>query len=102
MSDLEELRRKRLEQLQQKQQDIEEFQQQVETLENYVKQRLTKEALSRYGNLKSAHPEKAVRVLTVLAQVLQTGQLQTVNDEQLKDILTRMQEPKKDFKFTRK
>ena len=102
MNELEALRNKRLEQLQRQQQEQQEFQQQVETLEAYVKQHLTKPALSRYGNLKSAHPEKAVQVLTVLAQILQSGQLKNIDDEQLKDILHRMQPPKKEFKITRR
>ncbi|MBW3003537.1 hypothetical protein KY328_03170 [Candidatus Woesearchaeota archaeon] len=102
MNELEELRQRRLQELQKQQQDIEEFNQQVNTLETAVKQHLTKEALSRYGNLKSAHPEKAVQLLTILAQIIQTGKLQVIGDEQLKDILQRMEPPKKEFKITRK
>lgn len=102
MNELEELRKKRLEQLKNQQKEVEEFQQQVTALESFVKQHLTKEALSRYGNLKSAHPEKSVQLLSVVAQLLQSGQLKTITDEQLKDILLRMQPPKKEFKIIRR
>ncbi|MEA3429991.1 MAG: DNA-binding protein [Nanoarchaeota archaeon] len=101
MNELEELRHKRLEQLQQQQKEVEEFNQQISTLEQFVRQHLTKEALSRYGNLKAAHPEKAVQALTLLAQIIQTGKLPMIDDKQLKDILQRMQPPKREFKITR-
>ena len=62
MDELEALRNKRLEELQaqQNQQVNEQMQlaQQIDSLENLVKPKLTREALQRYGNLKSAHPEK--------------------------------------------
>lgn len=102
MNELDELRKNRLEKLQQQQKQIEEFNQQVETLEMFVKQHLTKEALSRYGNLKSAHPETAVQVLALLAQFIQAGKVSMIDDEQLKDILQRMQPQKKEFKIIHK
>ena len=79
-----------------------EVQQQIQALENLVKLRLTKKAMERYGNLKTAHPEKAVYVLTVLAQSIQTQDIKQITDEQLKDLLRRMEPKKHEFKITRR
>ncbi|MBW3015735.1 hypothetical protein KY330_04900 [Candidatus Woesearchaeota archaeon] len=102
MNELEDFRRKRLEELQRQQQEVQQLQQQIEALENYVKQNMTSEALSRYGNLKSAHPEKAVQVLGLLGQMLQAGRLDLINDDLLLSLLRQLQPPKKEFKVTRK
>ena len=99
---IEAIRQRKLEELQNAQAQQAEIQQQVQALENFVKSKLTKEALVRYGNLKTAHPEKAVQLLAVLGQLLQTQNIKQVNDEQLKDLLRRLEPPKKDFKITRK
>lgn len=110
MNELDELKKRRLEQLRsahQEQlkaqlQEESELQQQIEALEEVVRARLTKEALQRYGNLKTAHPEKAVQLLAVLGQAIQTGQLRhMVDDEQLKKILEKLSE-KRDFKIMRR
>lgn len=105
MEELEQLKKKRLEQMQSEQlqnfKEESEFQQQVEALEDIVRARLTKDALQRYGNLKTAHPEKAIQLLAVLAQAIQAGQIKQVNDDQLKFILGKLSE-KKEFRITRK
>ena len=44
-----------------------QMQQQIAQIEEVVKRVLTKEALARYGNLKTAHQEKAVQLLLVLS-----------------------------------
>ena len=80
-----------------------EIQKQFEALEQVVKQKLSKEAIARYGNIKAAHPEKAMQVITALAQLVQQGQIQeTITDDLLKQILLKLQEPKKEFKIARK
>lgn len=79
-----------------------EIQQQIQALETLVKPKLTKKALERYGNLKTAHPEKAVYLLTILGQSIQTQNIQQIDDAQLKDLLKRMEPKKHDFKITRK
>ena len=105
MEELEQLKKKRLEQMQSEQlqhfNEEAELQQQVEALEDIVRARLTKDALQRYGNLKTAHPEKAIQLLAVLAQAIQAGQIKQVNDDQLRFILGKLSE-KKEFKITRK
>ena len=110
MDELEQIRRKKLAQLQRSQQEKlqqqvqEEFQlqQQIEQLELMVKQALTKEALQRYGNLKAAHPEKAMQLLVVLAQAMQQGQINQVDDKTLKQVLIKLIPEKKEFKIKRK
>lgn len=105
MDELEALRQKRLQQLQaqqqKEQQEVEQAQQQIQQLEMMIKQSLSKDALQRYGNIKAAHPEKAVQLLIVLGQMLQQGKITTVDDATLKNILTRLQPQKKEFKFKR-
>jgi len=106
MDELEEIRRRKLEELQRKQiqqqfQEDAQLRQQVEQLEQAVRQSLTKEALQRYGNLKTAHPEKAVQLLVILAQLIQGG-AERIDDEMMKKILIRLAPQKKEFKLNRK
>ena len=109
MDELEKIRKKKLEQLQNMQQgniqnqmqEDAQAQQQIEQLEILVKQKLTREALQRYGNVKAAHPEKAVQLLVILAQAIQQGQIDKVDDTTLKQILIKLTPEKKDFKIKR-
>ena len=106
MDELEELKRKKLAELQQGQQEEmqeqQQLQQQIEQLEMIVRQVLTKEALARYGNVKAAHPEKAVQLVVALAQMIQQGKIQQINDSQLKEILKKLTPEKKEFNIKRK
>jgi DNA-binding TFAR19-related protein (PDSD5 family) len=105
----EEIRQRKLEQLQEMQQqrfaqarqEQSVLQQQVEMLEQFIRTRLTREALARYGNIRAANPEKAIQLLAVLGQTLQSTD-QVVDDEQLKDILIRMAPERRSTKFIRK
>ena len=110
MDEFDEVRKRKLEQLRIKQQDAFEqqaqeeaqMQQQVSQLEAVVKQFLTKDALARYGNLKAAHPEKAVQLLAVLGQAIQSGQLhEKIDDEKLRELLKRLFPEKREFKIKR-
>jgi|TARA_B100001964_G_C13816581_1_gene415403 programmed cell death protein 5 len=98
---LEELKNAQLGQLQQQTQEEEQLKQQIQQLEMIVKQALTKEALERYGNLKAAFPERAVQVLVILTQALQSGQITQVDDDTLKEILKKISPEKKDIKIKR-
>ena len=111
MNDLEEIKKKKMEELQnllaeQQGEDLQEqlkLQQQIEMLEQMAKQYLTKEAISRYGNLKSAHPELAIQVIALIAQAVQTGQIkERISDDKFKQLLMQIQKPKKKFKIQRK
>lgn len=86
--DIEEIRQKKQEELQKKQ----ELQDQINQLEAAVKQLMTKSAVERYNTLKVAHTEKAIQFLTVAAQLAQKGQLQEINDEVMKRLLTKMEQ----------
>jgi DNA-binding TFAR19-related protein (PDSD5 family) len=101
MSSLEELRKKKLEHLkaQQGMQSSEEQESasRVQQLEDMVKQLFTKEASERYSNLKVAHPGKAMNVLMVIGQGIQQGQTDKITDEQLKNLLIRLEPKKKEF-----
>ena len=109
MDELEEIRKKKLEELkkqqvesmQQQVQDQQQLQQQIQQLEALVKQSFTKEALERYGNLRAAFPERAVQLLVVLSQAIQSGQLTKIDDNTLKDILKKITPEKKDFRIRR-
>jgi len=105
MDELEELKKKRLAELQQNQQEqIQEaaqLQQQVAMIESMVKQKLTKDALQRYGNIKAVDEEKAIQALLILAQLIQTKNINQINDDQFKQILMKLQKPKKEFKIKR-
>ena len=107
MDELEEIKKRKLEELKQQQESGQQdeqaqLQQQIQQLEGIVKQAFTKEALERYGNLKTAHPDKAVQVLAILGQAISSGQLTKIDDTQLKELLTRLTPEKKEFKITRK
>ena len=109
MTSLEEIRKKKLEEFQRQQQaasqeNIQEelaIQQQLAQLEDVVKSRMTKDAIERYGNLKSAHPEKATNVIIIIGQAIQRGQVNTINDGMLREILMELNPKKKDFKIRR-
>jgi len=103
MDELAQLRQRRMAQLQQEQNAAmnEEamLEQQIEQIETVVKQRMTKEALERYGNIKSAHPEKTLTLLAIIAKGLENGQIKTIDDKLLKFILLKIQDGKKEFKI---
>jgi programmed cell death protein 5 len=105
MDELSEIKRKKMLQMQQNYQDQLEDQaelhQQVQQLEVIVKQRLTKEALERYSNIKAADPEKAVQILAILAQFISRSREQ-ITDEQFKRLLLKITPEKKEFRITRK
>ncbi len=80
-----------------------ELQKQIQVLETTVKKYLTREAVTRYGNIKAAHPQKAIEIITILAQLIQSGQIkEQLDDAQFKEILLNMQEPKQETKITRR
>ncbi|QQG38422.1 MAG: hypothetical protein HYS32_02325 [Candidatus Woesearchaeota archaeon] len=106
-NDLDEIKRRKLIDLQNKMQEqVEEqqkVQQEIANLESIAKQYLTKEAIARYNTIKTVHTETAIQALLILAQAAQSGQLpEKVNDEQFKELLRKIQKPKKEFKILRK
>lgn len=99
---LEDLMRLQQEKLQQQAQEQAQIQQQIEYMEDVVRQYLIKEALVRYGNLKTAHQEKALQLLIVLFQAIQKGQIKSkIDDSTLKKILEQLTPKKKEIKIKR-
>jgi len=74
----------------QHQQQEAETQQQIAQIETAVKQMLAPDALQRFGNIKAAHPELAMRVIAVIAQALQQGHKSVITDEQMRSILEQL------------
>ena len=106
--ELEELKKQRLEQLQQElmqkqMQEQMEMQQQLEQLETVAKRFMTSEAIARYGNLKAVHTEKAIQSIVVISQLIQQGKItQPITDDQYKNLLLRLTPEKKEFRITKK
>ena len=111
---IDELKKKKMEELQEKilseqnqqfQKQYEEqakLQQQVVMLESIAKQFLDKEALERYGRMKIAHEVVAIRAAALIAQAAQLGQLpEPLTDQEFKKLLVKIQEGKKEFNFKR-
>lgn len=104
--EIEELRRRRLlelrQQLAREQQKI-QMQQQIEMQKQAVLRRiLTPKARQRLTNLKIVKPEFAEQIELQLIQLAQQGKVNIpVTDEQLKDILVRLQSGRRDIKIRR-
>lgn len=82
--------------------DEKELMQQIILLENVAKKHMSKKAISRYGNLKVAHPETAIKAIAIIAQASQLGQIQKqITDLEFKTLLLEIQQGKKQFKFKR-
>jgi len=106
-AELEELRRRRMLEIQQKlaqEQQRAQVQQQIEAQKQAILRRiLTPEARQRLNNLKMVKPEYANALEIQLIQLVQAGKAQTpITDEQLKEILIRLQGQRRDIKITRR
>jgi len=105
-NEIEELRRRKLLELQrrlaQEQQRI-QMQQQIEVQKQEALRRiLTSKARQRLTNLKMVKPDFAEQLELQLIQLAQQGRLDIpVNDEQLKDILMKLQSRRRDIKIRR-
>jgi len=105
-SELEELRRRRTIELQRRlaqEQERFQMQQQIEMQKQAVlRQILTPEARQRLNNLKMVKQEYAEQLELQLIQLAQTGKVNIpITDEQLKEILTRLQSRRRDIKIRR-
>jgi len=104
--ELEELRQRRLQglqkQLAQEQQEV-EVQQRLEAQKQSMLRRiLTSEARQRLTNLKLARPQFASQIELQLIQIAQQGRINLpITDEQLKEILRRLQPTKREIKIRR-
>ncbi len=111
MSELEEIRKKRMQELLQRQiqqQTQEGMQQQLQEqqinsqIKMIISRILTPEARQRLGNIRTARPDFARNVEIFLIQLYQAGRLpKQVNDQTFKEILMKLNEGKRDTKINR-
>ena len=105
--ELEEIRRKKLNELQQQQVYQAEAQRQGEVMEaqrqNILRGILTSEARERLGRLKIAFPDVASQVEDRIIMLAQSGRLNTmIDDPTLKEILARIVPSKREIIIKRK
>ena len=98
MIDLEHIQQQRMQQMQQERQ----LMQQVQQLETLVKSKMTKEAVQRYGNIRAANPELSIQVLAMFGQLLQTGKVDVIDEQKIKEIMFTITQQKKEFNLRRK
>jgi programmed cell death protein 5 len=104
--DLQTLRRRRLEELQRRQQDAAQEQKEREVVDAQVaaimRKILTQEARERLARLKIAHPDIVASVEQQLISLAQSGRLnQVVDDATLQQILQRVLPEKREIKIKR-
>jgi len=104
--DIEDLRKQKKEEIkEQKETQEEAAEEKRKQIRQQAAQYLTKEAKSRLGNIRAANPEKASSVEMQIARLGKTGQINKINDNQLKDILKSISEEENqndsDIKFRR-
>lgn len=111
MSDIEELRRKRMQELQQQaaaqqaaSQEQEQARQQLEAQKRQaMMQILTPEARSRLANLRLTKPELVDQIELQLIQLVQMGRVKSkITDEQLKQLLKQLAGQKREINITRR
>lgn len=108
--DLEKLRKKKLQELQQQmsmQGTLEEQDQQTQELEKQKRQILrrilTTSARERLGRIKVARPEMAETIENQLIMLAQSGKLENkINDEQLRMLLSKVIPKKRDISIKRR
>lgn len=111
MSDVEELRRRRMQELQQQvaaqqaaSQEQEQAQKQLEAQKRQaMMQILTPEARSRLANLRLTRPEMVEQIELQLIQLAQMGRVKSkITDDQLKQLLKNLVGQKREISITRK
>ncbi len=106
MEDAEEIKRRKLLELQRQLQEEALRQEQLRQIEEQkrvlMRSILTPEARTRLANIKMARPEFGAQVEALLIQLAQRGQIKKpLTDQQLKDILRRVTPKKRDIKIRR-
>jgi programmed cell death protein 5 len=115
MSDIDELRRRRMQELQQQAaqqaaqqsadaQSQEQMRRELEAQKKQIlMQILTPEARSRLANLRLTKPEFVDQIEIQIIQLAQSGRLKSkITDEQLKQLLRQLTGQKRDINITRK
>ncbi len=88
-----------MQQMQQESAEDQQLQQQIRQLDSIARQFLSKEALMRYGTIKTAHPELALQVMVVINQFVQQNRIKQIDDVQLKEILMHLSPKKKEMQI---
>lgn len=103
--DIERLREERMEEMEEGAGAEEQAEQRRKQIKQKASQYLTKEAKSRLGNIRAAQPDMASAVEMQIAQLGETGRIEKIDDDQLKDILRSVKKEKNsdesDIKFRR-
>lgn len=111
MSDLEELRKRRMAELQAQQQQGagDPYQQQMaeqqieEQIKHIITQILSPEARERLANIRAARPKYARQIEILLIQLAQSGQLpKKMSDDDFKAILAKLTSQKRETKIERR
>jgi len=108
--ELEKLKRKKLQELQNQAELEENIEGQKQQEEEFEKQKkiilmriLTPKARERLGNIKVARPKIAEQIENQLIMLAQSGRLkEKINDRQLRDVLGRLMPKKRDINIKRK
>jgi len=72
---------------------------QIKGIEDAAKRCMTKDALSRFGNLKVAHPEKALDVAIAIVNAANSGMNEKIDDKTLKEMLVQLNENRREAKI---
>jgi len=98
--ELEKLREEKRKELQEgdSQSDEEALEEQRESVKQEAYQYMTKDSISRIGNVRAAKPELAHGVLAQIARLGEMGRIGTVDEESLKEILRELQDEKQEDK----
>ena len=107
MDNIDEIRRKRMQELQQRVTEAEAQEQMRREVEikkrQILMQILTPEARSRLANLRLAKPDFVEQIELQLIQLAQLGRVQSkITDAQLKELLRKLAGKKRDIRITRK
>ncbi len=107
MNNIDEIRRKRIQELQQRVSEAEAQEQMRREVEikkrRILMQILTPEARSRLANLRLTKPDFVEQIELQLIQLAQLGRVQSkITDAQLKELLRKLAGKKRDIRITRK
>ncbi len=71
------------------------MQQNISLLESVAKKKMTREAITRYGAVKLSHPDNALKAVLIIAQAVEQGMQEMIDDEKFKQILLEINKSKK-------